>query len=86
MLSKITLLCYLKHKSKAVYQGESGTMAASDKMHSSETRKQLISSAKAEFTDKGFAKASLRSICKKPVLQQVHCIFSLRIRMNCFVR
>lgn len=65
MLSKITLLCYLKYKSKAAYQGESGTMAASDKMHSSETRRQLISSAKAEFTDKGFAKASLRSICKK---------------------
>ena len=65
MLSKITLLCYVKHKSKAAYQGEYGTMAVSDKMHSSETRKQLISSAKAEFTDKGFAKASLRSICKK---------------------
>ena len=40
-------------------------MAASDKMHSSETKKQLISCAKAEFTEKGFSSASLRSICKR---------------------
>lgn len=29
-----------------------------------ETRKKLLSSAKAEFSEKGFMKASLRSICK----------------------
>lgn len=66
MLSKITLLCYFfKYKFKQDIRGETYTVAASDKMHSSETKKQLIRCAKAEFTEKGFAGASLRSICKR---------------------
>lgn len=65
MLSKITLLCYFfKYKFKQDSRG-TYTVAASDKMHSSETKKQLISCAKAEFTEKGFSGASLRSICKR---------------------
>lgn len=33
-------------------------------MAETETREKLLESAKAEFTEKGFAKASLRTICK----------------------
>lgn len=38
---------------------------ASKKIHDSETKKHLMECAKAEFMEKGFAGASLRSICQK---------------------
>ena len=37
----------------------------SKKIHDSETKKHLMECAKAEFMEKGFAGASLRSICQK---------------------
>lgn len=38
---------------------------ASKNTHDSETKRKLMECAKAEFMEKGFAKASLRSICQK---------------------
>ena len=35
------------------------------KIHDSETKKHLMKCAKAEFMEKGFARASLRNICQK---------------------
>ena len=37
---------------------------AARKIHDSETKKHLIECAKAEFMEKGFARASLRNICQ----------------------
>lgn len=38
---------------------------AARKIHDSETKKHLIECAKAEFMEKGFARASLRNICQE---------------------
>ncbi|RHP88140.1 TetR/AcrR family transcriptional regulator [Roseburia sp. AM59-24XD] len=50
-----------------------------------ETRKKLQESAMQEFLEKGFMKASLRSICKNAGVTTGACIFSFKIRMICLL-
>ena len=50
-----------------------------------ETRKKLQESAMQEFLEKGFMKASLRSICKHAGVTTGALYFSFKIRMICLL-